>query len=130
MLALGKKDIVSVDFDGVLHHGHGDETTNFGKPVKNAINWLRDLIHDPDMLVVIHSARLNGCEAAPGAVQEAAIKKWLLRYGLEESLVGSIIFIAEKPPASIYVDDRAYRFTGENFPDAAYITEFKSWVDD
>jgi hypothetical protein len=94
---------VCLDFDGVLHSyrsgWRGLEVIS-DPPIhgtKDAIDRLRRQYR-----VVVYSAR---CRTPEGI---AAIQSWLLRHGIEVDEVSP-----HKPPALVYVDDRAIRFEGD-----------------
>ncbi len=111
------KYTISVDFDGVIH----SYTTPWinahtipDPPVEGAIAWLIQMVQCFN--VVIFSTR---CRTWRG---RRAMRKWLRGHGelYWESLItgthryglNSIRFSYTKPPALIYLDDRAVRFTG------------------
>lgn len=120
---------VAVDFDGVLHRYNSpwiNAHTIPDLPVPGAIDWLWRTFQAFD--IVIYSTR---CKTWRG---RRAVRNWLRRYvghlwyespagpGLED-----IRLSYEKPPALVYLDDRAIRFTGENFPTPAEIHAARPW---
>lgn len=124
-----KKYTVAVDFDGVIHSYTTpwvDAKTIPDPPVVGAISWLFRLIQRFE--VAIYSTRNH----QRGGV--SAMRKWLKLHadalwyespghrGLEE-----ITFPKTKPAALVYVDDRAFRFDGENFPEAEEIHALRPW---
>lgn len=114
-----KKTIV-FDFDGVIHSytsGWQGETKISDPPVPGIERALKSL-HDSGYEVVIVSTR---CSSELG---RKAIEEWLDMYGLT-------VFVdkvcKEKPPAIVYIDDRAICFDGN--PDSLMekIENFKPW---
>ena len=100
---LVKPRTICLDFDGVIHshqHGWQGETIIPDPPVHKvdiAISELRK-----DYRVVVFSAR---CRTDEGV---EAVRAWLKKHNIEVDEV-----CRNKPPAHIYVDDRAVRFQGD-----------------
>lgn len=96
------KRTVCVDFDGVIHSyvsgwmGEGNIPDPPIHRVDEAIAKLRE-----DYRVVIYSAR---CRSSVG---RDAIAAWLEKHGIEVDEI-----CEHKPPAFVYIDDRAIPFTG------------------
>lgn len=114
-----KKYTVCVDFDGVIH----SYTTPWvapevipDPPVPGAIEWLHEM--SAGFRVVIHTTRARTAEGC------LAIYKWLAENGYEGDGVEASY---EKVPALIYIDDRAWRFTGSNFPSKEEIHAARPW---
>lgn len=113
-----KRYTVCVDFDGVLHayttpwiNAH----TIPDPPVPGAIEWLFQTIQDFD--VVIFSTRAKTRHG------QRAMRRWLKKhagniyYPAPGSLgIEDVKISYEKLPALVYIDDRAYRFEGSNWP--------------
>jgi len=119
------KKIVLIDFDGVLHSyqsGWQGADTISDPPVDEAINFLRWLCEERDIEICIYSSRSR----QDGGID--AMKRWLLKYGLEQGVLGSIRFPTQKPAAFLTVDDRCFCFRGQ-FPSVEYIKSFKSWYE-
>ncbi len=97
-----KRRTVCVDFDGVIHSylsGWQGEAVIADPPIHRvdlAISQLRK-----NFRVVVYSARCR----TPEGIQ--AIRAWLARNNIEVDDV-----CEHKPPAFVYVDDRAVHFTG------------------
>ncbi len=122
---------VAVDFDGVLH----SYTTPWrgahvipDPPVPGALEWLREI--SKDFQVVILSTR---CRTWRG---RRAIKQWLRSHTLvgfgfaswkDVDPYGSIRCSYKKLPAWVYIDDRAWRFTGDNFPSREEVHAARPW---
>jgi len=106
------------DFDGVIHSytsgWKGVET--IPDPPVAGINEAIQEVRKDGYQVVIVSTRCS----QPGGM--AAIAEWLDLHKIEVDDV-----MAEKPPANVYVDDRAICFTGQTDSLARQIREFKTW---
>lgn len=98
-----RRKTICLDFDGVIHSyssGWKGETVIPDPPIhrsREAIAKLRESFR-----VVVHSARTcteEGCEA---------VWQWLHKHSIE---VDDVCMF--KPPATVYVDDRAIPFTGD-----------------
>lgn len=117
----GERYTVAVDFDGVLH-SHTSPWINAetipDPPVPGAIEWLNAITKDFD--IIIHTTR---GEHLAGQV---AVCEWLRLHGFDTAQLKRVTNI--KPPALIYLDDRAYRFEGPGtFPTADEIHRAKPW---
>jgi hypothetical protein len=123
ILANGEVLTIAVDFDGVINSYKSGWTGNTlpDPPVPGAIEWLNSIVKF--CRVLIHTARL-GNQNQPG--QEQLIRDWLLKHGLEPNVLAALEF-AGKPTAQIYMDDRALRFTGRNFPTLPEIVNHTPW---
>lgn len=114
------KKTVVFDFDGVVHSyksGWKGVTTIPDEPVdgiKEVIDELRQ-----DYYVLILSTRCF----QDGGVE--AIMNWLDKYNIEVDDV-----IGEKPPAIVYVDDRALRFDGKTKGLVEQIRSFRNWIEE
>jgi hypothetical protein len=97
------RQTVCLDFDGVVHSyvsGWAGETVIPDPPIHRcgeAIARLRRSFR-----VVIHSPR---CRTEAG---REAIQNWLRQHNIEVDEI-----CEHKPPAMVYLDDRAIRFTGD-----------------
>lgn len=114
------KQTVVFDFDGVIHNytsGWQDEMTIPDPPVDGIGKALRE-IKEAGYEVVIVSTR---CKSAFGKV---AIKNWLDQYGLSQYIDK---VLTEKPPAIVYIDDRAICFDGKPETLLKKIQKFKPW---
>lgn len=97
---------IAVDFDGVIHSytsGWAGADVIPDPPVPGAIDWLNEI--SKKFKVIIFTTRGKTAEG------RKAVEVWLDRHGFR-----AVEITAEKPPALIYLDDRAVRFDGQNFP--------------
>lgn len=134
-----KPKIICIDFDGVIHSytsGWQGPRNIPDPPVPGAIEWIEEFIMlfcaPPESIAAmaepgkyrlfIYSSRSR----YPGA--RRAMKKYLLKHGLDKRFLEVIKFPTRKPPAHITIDDRAICFTGQ-FPSTKEITEFLPWFE-
>lgn len=112
---------IAVDFDGVIHSYRTPwESARIipDPPVPGAVEWLNAMADR--FTIVIHTTRGKTPEG------QAAVREYLARHGVRDA--ASIEVTAVKPPALIYLDDRAVRFDGMNFPTATQIhREYVPW---
>ncbi len=114
----GKRKTVVFDFDGVIHSytsGWKGEDVIPDAPVpkiKEAIKQIREAGYE----VVVVSTR---CATSKGI---NAVNKYLLENGI---MVDKIC--REKPPAIVYIDDRAICFDGKSDELLDKIENFKTW---
>ena len=112
------KQTVVFDFDGVIH----SYTSRWNGPacipdppvpgIKEAIAEIRAAGYE----VVVVSTR---CATKEG---HGAIRAWLIDHGIEVDAVKM-----EKPPAIVYIDDRAICFDGKPESLLGKIQTFKPW---
>ena len=113
------KYTVAVDMDGVLHSYASpwvSAETIPDPPVPGAIEWLNEIHKKFD--IVIFTTR---GATSPG---QEAVLTWLRDNGYTGPLPK---VTAVKPAALLYIDDRAYRFDGTNFPTAEEIHRLRPW---
>lgn len=99
---LKRRPTIALDFDGVLHDykgWNGVEPT--GNPVSGAQDFVRELC-DRGYDVFVMTTRAGH----PGGAD--AVRSWILKHGFPLMMVTH-----EKLPASLYVDDRGFRFNGD-----------------
>lgn len=111
---------VVFDFDGVIHSyisGWRGETVIPDPPVLGIDKALQSL-RDAGYEVVIVSTR---CATQEGV---DAINFWLYRNGLAQ-YVDRVC--KEKPPAIVYIDDRAICFDGNPYTLINKVKNFKTW---
>lgn len=114
-----ERKTIAVDFDGVLHQWSGEWKGYHvieGAPIPGAIEWLTDTVECFD--VVIFTTR--------GATWRGrcAVRAWLRRYGFKAP---GIKVTATKVPAIVYLDDRAMRFDGTNWPSVERLRGAVPW---
>lgn len=127
------KPILCLDFDGVLHSyssGWTGARNIPDRPVEGAIEWLESLLGCPDYFgiadryldfkIAIFSSRSRYIGG------RRAMKKWLVKHGLDINYLELISFPIRKPPAFLQIDDRAMTFTGK-FPSVDKMKAFKPW---
>jgi hypothetical protein len=110
-----RRKVVCIDFDGVLHSytsGWCGEDIIPDPPVHRTREAVARLHQSYE--VVIHSAR---CRSPEG---REAIRRWLTRYEIEFDEI-----CEHKPPAHIYLDDRAVNFSGDWEAAIAAINSFR-----
>jgi hypothetical protein len=97
---------IALDFDGVVNSYKSGYIENRlpDPPVEGALDFIRS-VQDAGYRVAIHTTRAT----TPAAVD--LIRWYLKAHGLEESRADKVL-ISLKPKAMVYIDDRAYRFTG------------------
>lgn len=114
---MSKRYTIAVDFDGVIHSYSSpwvDHHVIPDPPVPGAIEWLNAILDKFD--VVIFTTRGKTAEGA------AAVGRWLIEHGGPEGLTVTAV----KPPALVYIDDRAWRFEG-TFPTADEVHRSRPW---
>jgi hypothetical protein len=121
----GKKPILCVDFDGVLHSytsGWQGASVVGDPPVPGAMDFLVDALTKFD--VQVYSSR----SSQPGGVaaMRTAIMAWMNVEGHPWSVVLRIRFPTQKPAAFLTIDDRAVCFDG-TFPLVTDLANFKPW---
>ena len=118
-----RKGSVALDFDGVINSyssGFVGIDNLPDPPVEGAIDFIQELV-DYGFKVYVYSTR-NEQERGRRAISE-----YLLNHGLPEEYHEKIGIVAGKPKAKIYLDDRAWEFTGE-FPTPHEIDHFLPWT--
>ena len=114
------KQTVVFDFDGVIHSytsgWQGAEAAN--DPPVEGIKEALKAIHDAGYRVVVVSTR---CTTLAG---HSCVTSYLDKNGLAEYVDG---VCKEKPPAIVYIDDRAICFDGHPETLLSKIQNFKPW---
>jgi len=132
------KKIICLDFDGVIHSyksGWKGARNIPDESVKGAIKWIEDFIMEhcnppesiccmaPEMPyeLCIYSSRSKYFGG------RRAMKKWLIKEGLNPAFLEVLKFPNQKPPAYLTIDDRVIYFKGI-FPSFEEINNFKPWT--
>lgn len=116
------KKTVVFDFDGVIHSyvsGWKGAECIPDPPIPGIEKALAELHEEYEIAVV--SSR---CATYAGV---EAIQKWLYRHKLIQ-YVDKVCM--EKPPAIVYIDDRAICFDGDATSLAEKVRTFKPWLED
>lgn len=114
------KPTVVFDFDGVIHSyttSWIDAITISDEPVNGIKNTLRDVFMAGYEIVIVSSR----CSSDEG---RSAIWLWLEKYELARYVYR---VCKEKPPALVYIDDRAICFDGHPETLLEKIQNFKPW---
>ena len=111
---------IALDFDGVIHW---DPPGPFGPPpngpeVPGALDWIRKT------LAAGHEVVVFSCRASEAHGIEA-MRSWFCRRGGDD-LVDLVEWATTKPRATIYLDDRGYRFNGL-WPSVAHLKGLSVW---
>lgn len=113
-----KRYTICVDFDGVIHSytsGWQGADVILDPPVPGAIEWLNEMVKRFEVVIFTTRADQEGANLAIG--------RWLNKHGLN----GTVTITSQKKPALVYIDDRAFRFDGVNFPSAQEVHEMIPW---
>jgi hypothetical protein len=116
-----KRYTIAVDFDGVIHSYTSPWVSAEvipDPPVEGAIEWLTEIAKKFE--VVIFTTR------GQTLAGRQAVGQWLRNQGCEWPRGMGPRVTAEKPPALVYIDDRAWRFEG-TFPTAHEIHMARPW---
>ncbi len=114
-----KQRTIAVDFDGVIadYEGWGG-TGAIGLPRKDVIEALI-VLRSEGWKIVVYSCR-----------SETAIESYLVENSIpfdEINKNSSRPSEGPKPSASVYWDDRAYRYSGDAKSDLKAIRDFRTW---
>lgn len=120
---------VAVDFDGVIH-SYVSPWVNAriipDPPVDGAISWLFETIQSFNVAILsTRNHQFGGKRAMRHWLKASAGNVWYDgpgHRGLE-----NIAFPKHKPAALVYIDDRAVRFTGSNWPSKKEIHRLRPW---
>lgn len=111
---------VAVDFDGVIHSytsGWQGAHVCSDPPVEGAIEWLTKTARKFTVVILTTRGDQEG--------GNEAVMEYLYTWGYDGP---PLLVTSKKIPALVYIDDRAYRFTGpDSWPDAHMIHSMRPW---
>lgn len=114
-----KRYTIAVDFDGVLHSyvtPWSEACICPDPPVDGAIEWLNGIVAKFDVVILTTRGDQDG--------GNEAVMAWLREYGYSGP---DLLVTSKKVPALVYIDDRAWRFDGQNFPTSDEIHRARPW---
>lgn len=115
---------ICLDFDGVIHaytSGWQGFENIPDPPVEGAFMAIISYLQ-AGLEVAVFSSRSHRPEAVN------AMKMWFLEHGMPQDILAKLVFPTEKPPAILYVDDRAWAFNGPgDFPSPTTVRQFQPW---
>ena len=127
--ASGERYTVAVDFDGVIHAYESPWVAPHvipDMPVRGAIDWLHDTIQKFDVVIFTTRGKTwRGRWAVRRRLRRFSGFRWFDGAGSRGT--ENVVVTAVKPAALVYVDDRAYRFDGTNFPSASDVHRARPW---
>ena len=109
------KSIVCVDLDGVLNQFDGWKGAEYFHPPRPGAREVRQRLNEIGYEVVVFTVRWK-----------PHVEQWLAANGLAE-FVASVT--DRKPPAHVYVDDRALCFDGDFANALEQIPEFRAHLE-
>ena len=107
-----EKNVIAIDFDGVIHKnslGFHDGTV-YDEPIPGAIDAIKKLSKN-NTIVIFSCKALTDRPVVQGKTGIQLIEDWLEKHDIR-SLVSDVTF--KKPRASVYIDDKGYRFENWN----------------
>ena len=112
------KPTVAIDFDGVIH-SYTSGWQGADKCPDPLVEGIDEVIKDlrKDYKVIIVSSRAETVEG------RLAIRNYLKKYNIEVDGID-----CRKPPAIVYIDDRAICFNGDTTNLAEQVRNFKPWT--
>jgi hypothetical protein len=120
---------VAVDFDGVIHLYESPWVAAHiipDLPVAGAIEWLFATIQTFDVAIFTTRGKTwRGRRAVRAWIKQQAGNLWYESPGMRG--LEDITVTATKIAALVYIDDRALRFEGANFPSAREVHAARPW---
>lgn len=104
------KNTIAIDFDGVIHKnslGFHDGTI-YDEPVEGTRQALKILSKKFERIVIFSCKSIGERPLVNGMTGTELVWQWLAKYNLNQYIYN---VTAEKPIASLYIDDSAIRFT-------------------
>lgn len=113
------KKTVVFDFDGVIHSYKSgwQDIDIIPDPPVDGIDKVMKKLHELGYYIVIVSTRSVNLKG------RTAMREWLANYDIYYDDIQAV-----KPPAIVYVDDRAICFKGQTDTLVDEIVNFTSWV--
>lgn len=112
---------ICVDFDGVLHQYDGDWQGHHvipGDACPGAIEWLEEITQGFEVAILsTRGSTIDGLSAILDWVAERC----------SPNVMEHLRVVSIKPPALLYVDDRAWRFDGTNWPSKGDVHNALPW---
>jgi hypothetical protein len=126
-----KRQTICVDFDGVIHSytsGWKGAATIPDPPVPGAMEWLTKLTDEFDVVVCSSRARrLWGWIAIRFWLRKHMTHHWGAHATTAWDALDQIRVTCRKPAASVYIDDRAWRFDGSHWPTSSELRAHRPW---
>ena len=119
MVDLPFKPSIAIDFDGVIHAFTQPYTKPWeilDGPTPGAKEAIQSYL-DAGYRVIIYTLRVKD------PLGSQAVANWLYDHAFPLELE----LTSEKPWSKIYIDDRGYQFTGDNWPSVVFIDKFQPW---
>ena len=106
------KPTVCVDLDGVLNLYDGWKGAEYFHPPRPGAREFLQALQEGGYLVIVFTVRW-----------QSDVEKWLIAHDLSQHVA---LVTDKKPPAHVYIDDRAICFQGDFASTLAQIASFKA----
>jgi len=99
---------IAIDFDGVIHNDHlgYHDGTCYGNPIEGSLESIISLSKTYNIIIFTAKAKPSR-PLVNGKTGKELVVEWLTKHGYINYIHD---VTAEKPRASIYIDDNGYRF--------------------